>query len=639
MSFIAPIMLLLGLLAIPVILFYMLRLRRKEVVVSSTMLWQKLLRDRQANTPWQRLRRNLLLFLQLIILAFLVFALARPFLPVPSIAHGNVVVLLDGSASMLATDQSPNRFAVAKSEIERLIAGLAGQDQMTIIQVGQTPQVLVSASNEKSLLRKVISAAQAKLEVADWPAAIALASGASQGFQDARIIIVSDGGITENLPPISAEIVYVKIGDKPDNLAISALNSRSTDEGEQVFVGITNYGPKETETILNLMVNGSLHDSERVRIPGNNTVNIIKNLPGDSSIIEAHLSENDGDFLAHDNRVWTVPQQDEEVRILIVGAGNRFLETAYSALPNVQVFLAEADQPLAAEQTNEFDIVVFDRVPLPIDLPQTNLLLIDPSNQIGDEKQVPGRPFITNGYFEDTNVVRLSDDPLLEFVDWGNVNVRQARSIEAPWARPLVAGEGGPLLLSGEYEGRRTAILTFALQESDLPLQIAFPVLIANLTDWLSPGQPIETAESLFPGEPIALRPDLTASAVVITKPSGEIWTSEIGTEPTIFAETGELGVYEVRYRDNSGETAAGHFAVNMSESIESNIIPKESLKIGQVEVMHAERNDIGQRELWPWFVTATLAILMLEWWIYHRGSRLPDISGWRPFISRIWSR
>jgi hypothetical protein len=83
MSFLTPLFLLLGLLAVPVIILYMLRLRRREVLVSSTMLWQKLMRDREANAPWQRLRRNLLLFLQLLILAALVLALARPFLPVP----------------------------------------------------------------------------------------------------------------------------------------------------------------------------------------------------------------------------------------------------------------------------------------------------------------------------------------------------------------------------------------------------------------------------------------------------------------------------------------------------------------------------------------------------------------------------
>ncbi|MBL8165950.1 MAG: BatA domain-containing protein, partial [Anaerolineae bacterium] len=85
MSFLTPLALLGALLAIPIILLYMLRLRRREVVVSSTFLWQQIVRDNEANTPWQRLRRNLLLLLQLIILALLVLALARPFITVPAV--------------------------------------------------------------------------------------------------------------------------------------------------------------------------------------------------------------------------------------------------------------------------------------------------------------------------------------------------------------------------------------------------------------------------------------------------------------------------------------------------------------------------------------------------------------------------
>ena len=86
MSLLTPTALALLALSIPILLLWMLKLRRRNVTVSSTMLWSKLLRDREANAPWQKLRRNLLLLLQLAILAALVLALARPFIPVPAVA-------------------------------------------------------------------------------------------------------------------------------------------------------------------------------------------------------------------------------------------------------------------------------------------------------------------------------------------------------------------------------------------------------------------------------------------------------------------------------------------------------------------------------------------------------------------------
>src|SRR5690242_11131129 len=107
MQFLAPAGFWLAVLAIPILLLYMLKLRRVQVQVSSTFLWEQLLREQQANAPWQKIKRNLLLILQLLILAALVLAIVRPALPVPTIASGSLIVLLDASASMNATDVSP----------------------------------------------------------------------------------------------------------------------------------------------------------------------------------------------------------------------------------------------------------------------------------------------------------------------------------------------------------------------------------------------------------------------------------------------------------------------------------------------------------------------------------------------------
>src|SRR5512138_571189 len=161
MNFLTPTFLALAALAVPIVILYMLRLRRREVPISSIMLWQRLMQDREANAPWQKLRRNLLLLLQLLILAALVIALARPFIPVPSVAAGSVALLLDASASMNATDMpgGATRFEAARSQARSLIGDLASSEVMTIIVAGPTPDVLSPPSGDQAALRAALDRA------------------------------------------------------------------------------------------------------------------------------------------------------------------------------------------------------------------------------------------------------------------------------------------------------------------------------------------------------------------------------------------------------------------------------------------------------------------------------------------------
>ncbi|MGE5223921.1 MAG: vWA domain-containing protein, partial [Omnitrophica WOR_2 bacterium] len=233
MNLLSPVFLLFGLLAIPILILYMLKLRRREVPVSSSLLWSMVLRDRQANAPWQRIKRNLLLFLQLLILAALVLALARPAFSAPNIATGSLVILLDASASMNATDVLPSRFEAARSIARGLIDNLGTGSRMSLILVGRQPQVLASSEQDKSELHRALDSAAPTQGSADWQAAFALAAGAADSSGDRNgqktsTIIVSDGGLPkEGLPPLPGEVRYIPVGKSADNLAIDAMALRA----------------------------------------------------------------------------------------------------------------------------------------------------------------------------------------------------------------------------------------------------------------------------------------------------------------------------------------------------------------------------------------------------------------------------
>lgn len=615
MAFLTPFFLLLGLLALPIIIMYMLRLRRREVMVSSTLLWQKLMRDREANAPWQKLRRNILLILQLLILAALVLALARPFIPVPSVVSGSVVVLLDGSASMQATDVAPSRFEAARTQVDDLIGALGGGDQMTLIRVGQTPVILAAATGDRRILRDALAAAQPDNGAANWAAAVALASGAAQGFRDARIVVVSDGGLPEDLPPLSAEVVYLPVGSSGENLAITALATRETESGPQLFASVTNHGRLPHTTLLSIALDGRLFDSRRIEIAAGATTAVTWDLPEGTVTIEAHLSDHEEDHLALDDRAWAVHEGGVTNRALIVTAGNIFLEQVYTVLPGIEAFKAAPDADLAAAAEEGFDLYIFDSVSLPDPVPPGNLLIINPP-----PAETEGGLLRVSGTFTQPVVTRLQDDPLLQFVDWGTINIRQARQVSAPWARPIVSAAEGPLLLIGERAGYRIAIIPFALQDSDLPLQIAFPILMANITHWLSPGRAFDAPTGLQAGETINIQAGAGTTAVRITKPDGTTWAAEVGEEELFFTETDLLGLYELNLSDPSGRRPAGRFAVNLFAPNESNIRPGDTIPLGQGADSEGSGEDIGQRELWPWLAALALLVLVVEWWLYHRG-------------------
>src|SRR5579884_968296 len=115
---------------------YVLKLRRQEQVVPSTFLWRQVLEDVQANAPWQRLRFNLLLLLQLLALAALIFSLARPAYSRAHVIAGDLVVIVDESYGMQAHDVKPSRFAVAQARARSFASELAGGHVMSVIGMG-----------------------------------------------------------------------------------------------------------------------------------------------------------------------------------------------------------------------------------------------------------------------------------------------------------------------------------------------------------------------------------------------------------------------------------------------------------------------------------------------------------------------
>lgn len=627
MGFLAPAAWALGLLAVPVVLLYLLRLRRRTQPISSTLLWQQATEDRAANAPWQRLRRNWLLLLQLLLLGALVVALARPFVLSSNLVQGNVIVLLDASASMLAADgaQGTTRFDEAVAETSRLIDGLAGSSNMTILEVGPRPRVLAAATGDQTVLQQGLATAQPHAAAADWEAALALANGLAQNASRPEHILLTDGGLPEGLPDLIGSVRHVPIGSQSANTAITTLALRPSGSGQVLLAAVSNLGGESQPVRLDLFLDGALYDARRLVLePGERSNLTWTGLPT-GSVVEAQLVPAEGatDFLAVDDQAWAGSAVAVDRQVLLVSDGNLFLEQLLRLLPGMTVEAAAPGDAASLVEATPYDIIVYDGVALPAVLPAASLLVVNP--QPSDAVQVdtlPGDTIQVGAVFTNTATTRLADNPLLQFVEWEGVSIQAARAVEASWLSPIIEAQGGPLLLAGERDGRRTVVLPFDLSASDLPLRIAFPVIMANITGWLSPGQSL-SREALAPGEPVSITPDIAATRIEIAGPNGIEWSADLdGNVPPPYV-AGAPGLYTLRQVGQSGEQLSSEqFAVSFQAFGESAITPMPTVRLGQDNSNALGTELAGQRELWPWLLGAGLLLLLLEWWFSHPTRR-----------------
>jgi Ca-activated chloride channel homolog len=294
-----------------------------------------------------------------------------------------------------------------------------------------------------------------------------------------------------------------------------------------------------------------------------------------------------------------------------------FIEQVLRSLPSVEVFQGD---PARGLPTTQFDLYIFDGW-LPPTLPDADMLIIDP----------PGSSELFNvlGESENTDNPRVKrDDSRMAFVDFDSVNIASFKVVEADWAEALITSDGGPLLLAGETDaGHQVAILTFNLFDSDLPLQITWPVLVAALLDWYHPQDIVFVPDGLNVGDSIMVRPPLTASSVRVTLPDGETRNLPAGRDAVVFAETHRPGIYTLDVFEGGTIEQSTSFAVNLFDPGESNIAPRTEITLGEVTVSEAQEQEVGQREFWPWLALAALLFLLLEWYAYHRRLRPPKLS------------
>lgn len=609
MSFAAPLALALGLLSIPLVLLYLLKPKREELRVPSTFLWRQALEEVQANAPWQKLRRNLLLLLQLLVLALLVVALARPLLRSDNVPGGELVLVLDTSTSMAATDAGGgSRFEAARERIRSLAGELAQGRRVALITAGPSPRLLAGPTTDRNAVLGALSQLGAPYGESNLRDATILARAVAGRLADPTIILVGDGGQVSAAPPgVPYPVRFEPVRGSGANAGILALSARSGVAGRQLWASIGNYGQARTAR-LSLSVDGKLVDARDVALSQDGVQGVEFNELPQGTVVEARLNAKDA--LEADNAAWFVDTGGPPVRVLLHGTASPFLERALSLLDGVEVFKSAA----GAVVEPGYDVYILSG-DLPEKLPSGNLLLLGPSNS----SLLP-----VTGRAEGVTVSSQKDDNLLlRFVNLATTNIGKMVRLAPPdWMETLAsagdpsAGAGRPLpvLVAGENEGRRVAALAFEPEDSDLPLQVAFPVLIDNLMRYLRP-QPGAVAQgALSPGEPVQLPASL--GAVTVTAPDGKHARVDGGATGGAYTTTSLPGVYELRGADG----VVSRFAVNAGSQNESQITARNDALVRTEGAAASTPAASGGRERWWALLVVALVVLCFEWWWYNRS-------------------
>lgn len=633
---IAPLALI-GLVSLPIIVaYYMLRLRRRDVPVGSTFLWQQLVRDVEANAPWQRLRFSWLLVLQLLIALVAVIAAARPFLIVSSDLAANVVLIVDTSASMGTVEAEATRIEQARAAARRVISQLPEGGHVTVVAADDSAHVLVSDTDDRAAALAAVDMIVATEVPGDLTDAFALASALAARDSDSTVVVVTDAN-ADRLPQvgIGAPIQVERVGSTDGNQAVAALSLLRRSGGAQLdlFVAVSNPSALEVTRRLEIYADGELVDARDLAVPaGQRSEALVSSVPASAQIVEARLAGRDA--LAVDDRAFALVPSAGAVRALLVGPGNTYLENALALLPRLELYAVGADGykdalDAAVEDGTPYGIVIFDRT-VPAEPPGVPALYVGPT---------ANGPFGTVGRILSGPILDRTDpaDLLLRFVDLSTLHVGRARAVNlGDGMRPVVETVGGdPLVAVGRVDGRGVALLSFALSDSDLPLQVAFPLLVSNLTDFLLPPTGGVLPPSVRLGEALSLQLDPAISRVrlvatrtddVPSRTSAGVDLDVIGGRVTLPGQR-FVSILALHVIGAGGpeDGILGQSAANLFDPGESAVRPGDPTRIADLGRVGPApgSGDLSARSEWWWpLALAGLVLLLTEWILFHRPTR-----------------
>ncbi|HNQ24786.1 MAG TPA: BatA and WFA domain-containing protein [Phycisphaerae bacterium] len=662
-----------GLTIPPLVALYFLKLKRQERLVPSTLLWRRAVEDLRVNSPFQRLRRNLLLLLQLLVLLAGALALGKPMLQVVERAEDTVVILVDQSASMGVREvDGKTRLERAQEQAKLCVDGMAVGARAMVIAFCDRATVVSSFDTDKAALKRKIDSIEPTQSTSTLGEALSLAEAYTQniiigGEQEgsdippespaapATVYMFTDGRITDardvKLEKFdAARMVLTNVAERADNVGIVSMQARRNyeqpDALEVAFV-IRNFGPQPVRCEASVWIDGqnravvpveldAAPPTEEATAAGDAAPTSVASAAGmsqrgfavqdtfaGSGVVEVQLWSDDA--LEVDDRAWTIVPPPRHLRVLLVTDGNLFLTKALEVLPITFDTLTPAQYEAAPRASltdglrSAYDVVILDGHST-ARLPQGNYLFWG---------AVPKLEGLATGRRIDDEVLFNWDDthPVLRHVGVEAISIYEWLELRLPpEAVVLIEGQTSPVLAYLTRDASQYLIASFRLLATDEAgnptmntfwvTQVDFVVFMQNALEFLASNLAVAGRRAIAPGEPITLPVPERVTTVTIQRPDGLNDTVLVAGYQTVhYARTRAVGVYQA----DPGVPGDNVFAVNLFDPVESNIAPAHTLVLGGTQVTAQPSELQVSKPAWPYVLIVLLVILLVEWIIYNQ--------------------
>ncbi|MFI4916718.1 MAG: BatA domain-containing protein [Phycisphaerales bacterium JB060] len=660
MTFLAPLAAFIaaGLTVPPVVAFYLLKLRRRPVRVGSVMFWERAVRDAQGNAPWRMVRPQTQLLLQLLALALLLLAFARPV--VPRDLGGRVMLVLDRSASMNAVDggEGVPRFEAARDRLRNLARELAadGGSRAMVVALGARAQPLTPWTGDRAVLLGAIDAIEPTDEVASGDALVELAHLASARDDPVNpdavladepraltVVLASDGELSPPGDPLPANVrvrlepVGGDVSQSPGNAGVVAVAAQRQYEDPatvRVFARVLATGAMRRELPVRLAIDGQVVAEAVAELasqgdgplqasvslsaiaPGGGVLSVL--LPGDDLLAADDTASLWLRSAGRPRVLQVIPETelvdpDRPGPVMLIATVLEAME-----LGELRIVRLSRYEQLAAAEDLPFDVIVFDRVS-PAGPPPFPSLHFGPPPRL----EVSGVPALTTldpPRSEATRVVSWRrSHPLMRDLALDQLSVAQPLidgSLPDGLRHTVLAtGQRGPLIVAFEDLRQRRVWVAFEPMMSNWPKLVSFPLFVAEAIDYLAMRSDRDAADGVGAGAVATLRLARPRDRVALSGPGGDLELRL--ASPASMPSVGPLeraGVYLLR-EPGAGDQRA--VAVNVQSELESRVATRRDLpaSFGGLRGGRADaRLEGGHRELWPWFLVAGLVVLCLEW-------------------------